>query len=88
MERLYALQCNLFQTVVDVNNVVKATDTEEVLHGDNHASNATFHKIEHGAVKVPVKVTESANAAIHGSTCSSGSVSEEEYESGTVSTIQ
>ena len=86
MERLYALQCNLFQTVVDVNNVVKAADTEEVLYGDNHASNATFHKIEHGKVKV--KATQPSSAATDGSSCSSGSVSEEECECDTVRTIQ
>lgn len=74
MERLYALQCNLFQSVVHVNNAVKATDTEEVLYGDNHADNAAFHKAVHA------KVARPAAMPTDGSSCSSGSVSEEESE--------
>ncbi len=44
MEADYGLRCGLFQAVVDVNEEVKKTDKEEVLHGDNHADNALFHR--------------------------------------------
>ena len=36
LEKIYNLPTNLFQAVVDVNDVVKAMDKEEVLDGDFH----------------------------------------------------
>lgn len=42
MEKRLGLRCNMFQSVVDVNNVVKETDTEEVLDGDNQAGISKF----------------------------------------------
>lgn len=43
MERRYGLACDLFKAVVDVNDVMKASDKEEVMYGDNHADNSIFH---------------------------------------------
>lgn len=43
MEKAYGLDVPLFRSVVDVNDVVKSTDKEEVMFGDNHAPNEAFH---------------------------------------------
>lgn len=43
MEKAAGLKCNLFTQVVEVNNVVKASDKEAVLHGDNHVDSGFFH---------------------------------------------
>lgn len=44
MEKAFGLDCNLFAQVVAVNDVMRASDEHEVLHGDNHADNALFHE--------------------------------------------
>jgi hypothetical protein len=38
LENVYGLPVNMFQAIVDVNNVVKAMDKEEVLDGDHQIS--------------------------------------------------
>lgn len=36
LEEQYGLEAKLFRSVVDVNNIYKKLDKEEILHGDHH----------------------------------------------------
>lgn len=43
MESSYGLKSNLFAQVVAVNDIMRSTDKEEILHGDNHVDGEIFH---------------------------------------------